>query len=81
MIYINQIGYCEVGRGETLTEAIADAAKWGFEIDPNEIREWRQGWPCLTGEVVWMDERQEDYQWLFERRRHDMTTDTTGIHQ
>lgn len=51
MIYINQIGQTELGRGETLGEAIADAAKWGFEVDAGELREWRPGWPVESPRV------------------------------
>lgn len=60
MIYINQIGQCELGRGKTLEAAVADANKHGFEVT-TDIRLHRSGWPCLTGEVVYCEEPLEGY--------------------
>ena len=61
MIYIIQIGQCELGRGETLEGATEDAAKWGADLDGEDISEWRQGWPVTDGDVVWTSEPIKGY--------------------
>ncbi len=60
MIYINQIGQTELGRGETLAEAVTNANANGFQVT-TDIRLHREGWPTTDGEVVYCDEPLEGY--------------------
>lgn len=59
MIYINQEGAAELGRGETLEVAIIDAREHGFEIDPSEIK--RASEARMDGDVYWTDDPMPGY--------------------
>ena len=59
MIYINQDGQTELGRGETLDSAILMAIDSGFEIKKNEIKASTE--QRNDGDVYWTDEPVEDY--------------------
>ena len=61
MIYIIQIGQCELGRGEALEDATIDAAKWGADLDGEDIPEWKPGWRVTDGDVVWTSEPIKGY--------------------
>ncbi len=56
MIYINQIGAVELGRGQSLDSAVSHANQNGAEISKRELRYYRPDWPATDGEVVYMDE-------------------------
>ncbi len=55
MIYINQVGHCELGRGETLGEAIDDAIFYS-DIEDQDIPEYRGSRHHMDGDVVWVEE-------------------------
>lgn len=59
MIYINQEGATELGRGETLDAAITDARKYGFEIALDEIKRATEA--RMDGDVYWTDEPMPGY--------------------
>ncbi len=63
MIYINQIGQTELGRGETLEEAVANANENYPDDSPitTDIRRQRAGWPSMDGDIVYCDEPLEGY--------------------
>ena len=59
MIYINQSGTVELGRGETLAAAIIQANDCGFEITADEVKTDTEA--CNDGDVYWTRETQEGY--------------------
>jgi hypothetical protein len=59
MIYINQEGQIELGRGETIEAAIAQAIDCGFELTLEEIKTYEE--QCNDGDVYWTDEAVEGY--------------------
>lgn len=59
MIYINQEGVTELGRGETREAAIIDALKNGFFVNPSEIK--RAFEERMDGDVYWTDEPERGY--------------------
>lgn len=59
MIYITQLGESELGRGETIDQAIESAKEWGFELKENEIEKFNGN--HAEGDVVWNDEKLDGY--------------------
>lgn len=53
MIYINQDGETELGRGETIEQAISAANAGGFELTRDEIKTSTES--RVVGDVYWTD--------------------------
>jgi len=51
-IYINQQGYCELGQGETLEDAIENARDCGCNLTANEIKTDCES--ITDGDVYWV---------------------------
>lgn len=58
MIYLNQIGATELGRGKTLELAIANANAFGFDITEDDLK--RDTESKMDGDIYWTDEPQPD---------------------
>ena len=63
MIYINQIGYCELGRGENLDEALLNAQLSGFSCRYDDLRKYDEIREIEFNDcdVVYTDAKMEGY--------------------
>lgn len=59
MIYINQTGHCELGRGETIADALNMARSSGFEITEEELKSAHER--MLDEDCYWTDQPNPDY--------------------
>jgi len=59
MIYINQVGQCELSRGRTVTEAVQKCQECGFDINIIELKTRDE--TKMEGDVYWTSEKHEDY--------------------
>jgi len=59
MIYINQDGYTELGRGNSIDEALAMARECGCEIEAAEIKTATES--RVDGDCYWTDEPVDGY--------------------
>ena len=59
MIYINQDGTTEIGRGETIDAAISNAIACGCELTRDEIKTSQES--RVVGDVYWTDSPVDGY--------------------
>ncbi len=64
MIYINQLGHCELGRGDTFKLALENAQTFFPDLEENDVARFWPNHPknFMDGDVVWTNMPQRDYQ-------------------